>query len=85
MTAGAAAEERAVSQTYPTGIVTGRQARRRPPDRIETRNTLTGAVERSSVGVCDETAKGESRVDGTVVDAQVNGTDTARRWYADGL
>ena len=85
MMASVSAEERAISETDPTGIVTGRQAGRRPPDCIETRNTPTGAVERCAVGVGDKTAEGEGRVDGTVVDAQVNGTDAARRWCADGL
>ena len=42
-------------------------------------------VQRAPSGVGGETAECEGRVHRAVVDAEVDGTDAARRWHADRL
>ena len=75
----------AVAEADAAGVVVCRQTGGSSADGVETRDPTTRAVERSAVGVGDQATERECRVNGAMVDAQVDGADAAGRRHADRL
>ena len=85
VSAGTPAEEGAVSEADAAGVVAGRQARGCPSRGVEARDAPTDVVESDPVGIGNEAAQRERRINGAVIDAEVDGADAAGRRQSNGL